>query len=513
MSTFRSSRIIGFLFKKWKEEDNMFKSLRHQKREELKETSVLNTDAFDKRRFEQIFGMSERLQSIEELAKVESLPMFKGLLGDMWAGLFKLSPELKKDVPEHLEANHSIMNKIMSEESFQGIREKSKLDDMFSAIGAVRFGEETYHWLMEQKRRNEELSMAMEEAQKQLEQSQQDSDGSDEQEGNKGNEDALNQAMSEFAQQMGEALEQNQNSFSRMVANAIEETRETEQNLNAMIGGIEAGTGTSKELNKVPLKDKIKLAEIISTDPDMKEIAKWVGRFAEIARTKQKMKHKDSAEQSGVEQGNDLSRVLPSELVQYTNPVTKSDFLKRFAEGQLLQYEQKGKESLGQGSIILCLDQSGSMDDLDNQAKAFAIALMAIAKRQKRNFVYIPFDWDVGMVRTFQKGKITPSEIVEIAREFMGGGTVFTDPLKTALNYIKMDRYKDADVVFVTDGEAGIDEAFLERLNVEKEKLKFNVLSLAIGRMARVGTLERFSDRVVRINNFNEDGAFEAFEI
>src|SRR5690625_1655292 len=135
MSTFRSSRIIGFLFKKWKEEDNMFKSLRHQKREELKETSVLNTDAFDKRRFEQIFGMSERLQSIEELAKVESLPMFKGLLGDMWAGLFKLSPELKKDVPEHLEANHSIMNKIMSEESFQGIREKSKLDDMFSAIG------------------------------------------------------------------------------------------------------------------------------------------------------------------------------------------------------------------------------------------------------------------------------------------------------------------------------------------------------------------------------------------
>src|SRR5690625_649589 len=153
------------------------------------------------------------------------------------------------------------------------------------------------------------------------------------------------------------------------------------------------------------------------------------------------------------------------------------------------------------------------MGDLDNQAKAFAIALMAIAKRHKRNFVYIPFNWNVGNVRTFPKGKITPSEIVEIAREFMGGGTVFTDPLKTALNYIKMDRYKDADVIFVTDGEAGIGEAFLERLNVEKEKLKFNVLSLAIGRMARVGTLERFSDRVVRIDDFNEDGAFEAFEI
>ncbi|MFA8439192.1 hypothetical protein [Pueribacillus sp. YX66] len=504
------------MFEKWKEEDNMFKSLRHQKREELKETSVLNTDAFDKRRFEQIFGMSERLQSIEELAKVKSLPMFKGLLGDMWAGLFKLSPELKEDVPEHLEANHSIMNKIMSEESFQGIREKSKLDDMFSAIGAVRFGEETYHWLMEQKRRNEELSMAMEEAQKQLEHSRQDSDESDEGEqgsGGGGNEDALNQAMSEFAQQMGEALEQSQNSFSRMVANAIEETRETEQNLNAMIGGIEAGTGTSKELNKVPLRDKIKLAEVISTDPDMKEIAEWVGRFAKIARTKQKMKHKDSTEQSGVEQGNDLARVLPSGLVQYTNPATKNDFLKRFAEGQLMQYEQKGKESLGQGSIILCLDQSGSMKDLDNQAKAFAIALMAIAKRQKRNFVYIPFNWNVGNVRTFPKGKITPSEIVEIAREFMGGGTVFTDPLKTALNYIKMDRYKDADVIFVTDGEAGIGEAFLERLNVEKEKLKFNVLSLAIGSMAQVNTLELFSDRVVKIKTFDEDGAFEAFEV
>src|SRR5690625_2760039 len=439
----------------------MFKTLRHQRRKELKETSVLNTDAFDKRRFEQIFNMSERLRLVEKTGKKECIPMFKELLGDMWAGLFKLNPELKEEVPEHLQSNHFMMDKTMNEESFQNLREQSKLDDMLSAIGTVRLGEKTYEWLMEQKKRSEEMSMAMEEAQKHLEQSQQNSnDGDSKGDGGESNHKALNQAMSDFAQQIGEVLEKNQDSFSAMINNAAEEARKTEQNMNAMFGGIEAGVGSNKELNKVPLRDKIKLAEVIFTDPDMKEIAKWIGRFTKIARTKQKIKHKDSIEQSGVEQGNDLARVLPSELIQYTNPATKNDFLKRFAEGKLMQYEQKGKESLGQGSIVLCLDQSGSMEDLDNQAKAFAIALMAIAKRQKRNFVYIPFDWSVGEVRAFQKGKITPSEIVEIAREFMGGGTSFPEPLNTALSYIKKDKYKDADVVFVTDGESGIGEGF-----------------------------------------------------
>ena len=101
------------------------------------------------------------------------------------------------------------------------------------------------------------------------------------------------------------------------------------------------------ELKKVPLRDQISLAE---------KIADWAGRFKQIARRKQKSKHSDSMERSGVTLGNDIGRLLPMELGLYAHPITKNDFLRRFVEGQTMQYEQKGHEVLGKGPIVLCLD-------------------------------------------------------------------------------------------------------------------------------------------------------------
>ena len=46
--------------------------------------SVLNTDAFDKRRFREIFEMSSGLQ---QLRGQSTLPMFESLLADIWASL------------------------------------------------------------------------------------------------------------------------------------------------------------------------------------------------------------------------------------------------------------------------------------------------------------------------------------------------------------------------------------------------------------------------------------------
>ena len=80
----------------------------------------------------------------------------------------------------------------------------------------------------------------------------------------------------------------------------------------------------------------------------MKEIADWAGRFKRIARNKQKPKKSDSIERSGVTLGNDVERLLPMELGLYIHPITKKDFLRRFVEGQTMQYEQKGKEILGE---------------------------------------------------------------------------------------------------------------------------------------------------------------------
>lgn len=45
--------------------------------------------------------------------------------------------------------------------------------------------------------------------------------------------------------------------------------------------------------------------------------------------------------------------------------------------------------------------------------------------------------------------------------------------------------------------------------------MRFSLLSLVIGsnQELRTKTVELFSDRVIGIRSFNEDGAFEAFEL
>ena len=168
----------------------------------------------------------------------------------------------------------------------------------------------------------------------------------------------------------------------------------------------------------------------------MKEIADWAGRFKQIARKKQKSKHSESMERSGVTLGNDIERLLPMEFGLYMHPITKNDFLRRFVEGQTMQYEQKGHEVLGKGPIILCLDQSGSMYKLDTQSKGFTLALMSIARKQRRDFCLILFSTRTQIYK-YEKGKIKGSDMVNLARTFLGGGTNFALPLDRSNEYNK----------------------------------------------------------------------------
>lgn len=482
-----------------------------------KETSVLNTDSFDKRRFQQIFQMSKGLHQIE---RIEEIPFFKELLGDIWASLYKMKPKLKEEdkIPQHLQINKQFMKYLLNTESYQDYHEISKLDDFVAAVGTIKFGEGIHDWLEKQKEENEKLQQLMEQFKKAMEQlqnegteNQNESNESKENDNQKTQQNNhLNDLISELSNVLGHELNVNR-SFEEIIESAIHQTKEIKRSLETLLGGIKAGSGQG-ELQKMPLRNKLELAEILSKSKKVQEVAKWAGKFIPIARSKQKTKHKNSVERSGVEMGDDLERLLPSELIQYINPKTKREFLRRLAEKETLQYEKKGKEKLGKGSIILCLDQSGSMEKLETQSKGFALAIMAIARKQKRDFVYIPFSHEVNKIREFEKGKIQPREMIEIAEEFLNGGTDFEQPLKKAINFIAKDKFKNGDVIFITDGESKVSDAFLTKFNEIKKAKKFNVLSLIIGG-EYFDTVKKFSDKTIRIKNFNDEGSFKAFEI
>ena len=199
-----------------------------------------------------------------------------------------MKPEMtEEDVAEELQVNKSLMEKIMTDESFENYRSFTRLDDLSSAIGTVKFGEKTNQWLAEQKERDEELQKKMQEIQamqRQLQkQEQQDGAGN----GNEQLQADITQAMADLNGQLQQTLQSNSHSFSAAMAQAMQETKQVKDGLKSLLGGTGAGSGDA-ELKKVPLRDQISLAEKIASDKKMKEIADWAGRFKQVARKKQK---------------------------------------------------------------------------------------------------------------------------------------------------------------------------------------------------------------------------------
>lgn len=466
--------------------------------------SVLNTDAFDRRRFREVFEMSAQLQKIRGAS---ALPMFEHLLADIWASLYKMKPQMRTgEVAHDLIVNQLLMQKIMGEAHFMNYRKFTRLDDLTSAIGTVKIGEKVNEWLAEQMPLDTELLDEFQEIQ--MSEQLLQKDAMYENKHAKLQAD-INNSVKDLSEKLQKTMQHSRDNFSITIEQAMEETKQVRESLKSLLGGTSAGSGDA-ELKKLPLRDQISLAEKIASTQHMKEIADWAGRFKQIARKKQKFKHSESVERSGVMFGNAIERLLPTELVLYTHPITRIDFLRRFAEGQTMQYQQKGKERLGKGPIVLCLDQSGSMYKLDSQSKGFALALMSIARRQSRDFCLIVFSTRT-QVYNYAKGNMKTADIINLAQTFLGGGTDFTLPLHAAVDIINESRFKQADVVFVTDGENEVKESFLKVFNEKKYTKDFKVLSLIIG--SETDSVVPFSDKVVSVTDFNEDGSFTAFEL
>lgn len=419
--------------------------------------SVLNTDAFDIRRYREIYDMSKAIQQTAEKGK-EILPTFPDLLGDIWASLFKMRPEIKEKIPKGMEANKVLMEKNFSDPRFQDFREFTRLDDLSAALGTVSLGEAIYQWLEEARNQNQKLQEAFQKAQ---EARHQKSKKDDSDAGKKQRQEAqktLTKALKEIAELLKQ--EGNGSSFQQAIIHAIQETQDTKKGLEMLVGGIKPGDGPA-ELKKIPLRDQLALAEKIKNTKKLNEIAKWTGRFKQIARKKQKSKKADSFTRNGVSLGNQVERLLPLELGLYTTAETELDFLRRFSEGVTMVYLQRDKETLGKGPIILCLDQSSSISKLDDQAKGFALAMMSVARKQKRDFALILFSREIKAFK-YPKGKISTKEMIDFATTFLGGGTRFDRPLEKAIEILNESRFKKADIIFVTDGEAELGSKYIE---------------------------------------------------
>lgn len=186
-----------------------------------------------------------------------------------------------------------------------------------------------------------------------------------------------------------------------------------------------------------------------------------------------------------VELGNNLTAVLPTELLNLAHDDTKILFYHRYAERQLLQYEFEGEAEAGLGQFGVMLDLSGSMGYHPHQnrhiwAKAAVLALLAIAQRERRDVFVIPFSDGILGEFTFLGGRVNLEDAYDFAALAPDGGTAPFDAMQRSYDiFDKHAAFKRADLVVITDGECKFGAADLA-LREDLETLGVRIHGISI---------------------------------
>lgn len=190
---------------------------------------------------------------------------------------------------------------------------------------------------------------------------------------------------------------------------------------------------------------------------EVEHIARLAGRMVVALHGARAQRiHGVPSEVYSIEQGNNVSRLLPSELVMLTEPLLELTVLERLSTGRAAQYAMRGDANATRGPLVVALDESASMHGERNRwAKAAAVALARVAHADRRSVVVVHFSTSTVVQELRQK---SGADIVKMVRRFLGGGTAVAIALEVAVDQVQTLARKDqrgADVVLVTDGVDG----------------------------------------------------------
>lgn len=415
---------------------------------------------------------------LDEKQKAEAMKYvaWENLFSDTFRALHTLdSPELEsneKTKPSR-DLNRRIMQQLINSEEFQKLRPDTRHDEVASAFTAMgladglreTMGEDLREFVIRAKSMTEHEDQASG-AQAQLEALRQQAarehaEGGVSQEVKEAMKNASTQKnaarenlANEQAEQQAEGLG---SGFADKIEKALEGAKENTDAIGSMPGS-DPGSGL-----KLAPDELIDLAQKWRQNPQLFEMAKMIGRMTRDLRYRRTNRIIGGKEEIiDVTIGNDIPLLLPQEKMKLRNPIMRKDFMRRFYEEALVQYETQGYAEAGKGPIICALDGSGSMGGMPNVwARSLAISFITIAKREKRDAAVIEFS-SRGQVRRWDfmaKEQINPLKIIEFASHMFNGGTDITGGVESAKELIdQVSEFKTADIVVITDGQDGFVE-------------------------------------------------------
>ncbi len=305
---------------------------------------------------------------------------------------------------------------------------------------------------------------------------------------------------------------------------AARDARESVADARKALDGISPGLGRAPAQHDQHDPRRLLLAEALTNSPDLRKIIELAGRLERIhSKDAQIRRTRDSYEEvMDIERGADLGRILPSQLVGLkAGGVRRLLTLKGIADRTLLQYRLEGHEPMGRGAMIVALDESSSMNW--NQggeyipniwARAIGLACLRMARKSRRDCTVLGFNGHITSIHLMtgsgdcyeldQQGNRSTMAggLAELAMEVIsrgcGGGTNFGPPIDYAVDaFGGEDR---PDLIFVTDGEAHVPAATMERLKAAREQQGLRVYGVAMGNGSITPAMKSVCDVTVSFN-------------
>lgn len=436
-------------------------------------------------------------------------------MSDTLLALFKVTPKLrdpKSMRPSYL-INHAVSSELMKLKEYDKARGVSVGDPVATGLAAATL-EPDLEVIFDRMKKAQEMAQRIEEMMQEaesyadkidelLEKAQDDDEFSDEEasiEEVQAALDAIRSQIDAASSDLEKEIDGQMGTIQNSLRSGLNEVNESNEALN----NFEHWGFSPGSIAKLDSSARLKLAKKLQT-PQFKRMAEVIGRMQNMAMSVQYDNTQHSSdEMHQVTLGNDLTRMVPSELIYFDDDDLIYDWLHRYAERMLVQYELRGKERVNRGGIIVALDSSTSMrGERSVWAKGIALAFLRIAKSQQRpleviefsgpgTFIHVKFDTtSPNLQAVFQHSSGLTEErqgteaVIHYAETGLYGGTCFYTPFNFALELLKKEFNETGsvrgDIVFLTDGQASLDTSFIAKFKKEQERLNFNVYGIAIG--------------------------------
>lgn len=472
--------------------------------------------------------MQQTLMEGEEL-----LPTFKYLHEDIFLSLYKYKARVLPETDMHVSTrmNRGIIGNLINTPEYISLRQTCRMDQFNAALGTEIIGREAIEILKEAldkikdlEQKKQAMDRLLEEEEK-IDELMEDIGNIDEliedakRQGNgayaaqlQAQRDEQEQAVAtlkamanQIAEQCDELLDEDDfaTEISTVMGKTLDQTSQEVQEVSQLCEAWGLGTGDTCHVAFQNKKDAI---ETIRHSTKLNKLTDIVGRFKESAITEQKKKAKHGAvEIKSVTVGDKIQDTLPSDRMNLCNDTTKKDFYRRMTENQLLTYSKEAHKQKNKGPIIVCVDTSGSMEgDEEIWSKALTVGILEVAQMQKRDFACIIYSSHADKPIVIKKDEIAPQKIIDCAERFHNGGTNFEAPLNEALELIKDSTFKDADIVFITDGDCYVSDTFSRKFNQIKQEKEFKTLGVLVN-MGRGhvsdSSLKEFCDNITLVSD------------